>query len=653
MHVDFLPKSARPRIILRHLTLLAVALSTSAWVLVATAATEPSAPLVITSDHADGVYALGEPIHWRVAVNEGSATPTNGASYTIKQGGLTLLAEGKLLLTNAFEDVKAALTQPGTLLLEVKATNPDGKPTRALAGAVVAPERIPVASSRPEDFDAFWQAKLEELSQVAPNPQLASGESGKPEVRYWQMTLDNIRGTHIRGQLARPNSGEKFPAMLIVQWAGVYPLQKSWVTDPATAGWLVLNINAHDLPIDESAEFYQQQSQGPLKNYPSLGNDDRDRSYFLRMYLSCYRAAQYLVERPDWDGKTLLVTGNSQGGLQTLMLAGFHPRVTAAIAGVPDGPQAGRSPGWPSWYWNTQDKDPAQVRTTARYYDVVNFASHIKCPVLAGVGLIDETCPPAGILAAMNQVPGPKEIVLLTKGDHQGTHNSHQAFNNRSAAWRAALLEGKPAPASASVAQATPSALESSPDGWVDLLPTEDLQGWYRVPVPPSGSLGRAQWHVDADHKVLICDGDGGHDMLLFDRELGDAIFHFEFCYTKVEGKTGYNSGAYVRNSKDGAIWHQAQFGDAKDGYLFGQTSAAEGKKKSFNLSKQVKDGRVKPTGEWNTMEVTARGSTLSLWVNGAVTCRFDECGLPQGRVGLEGEGYRIEFRNLRIKELR
>lgn len=199
----------------------------------------------------------------------------------------------------------------------------------------------------------------------------------------------------------------------------------------------------------------------------------------------------------------------------------------------------------------------------------------------------------------------------------------------------------------------TKSALQSDPQGWVDILPSADLKGWYRVPVPPTGQLGREQWHVDGKNKILICDGDGGHDMLLFDKEIGDAIFHVEFCYTKIEGKSGYNSGAYVRNSKDGAIWHQAQFGDAKDGFLFGQTLGAEGQKKSFNLSKQVTDMRVKPAGDWNTLEMTARGKVLTLWVNGAVTCKFEDCGSEKGYLGVEGEGYRIEFRNLKLKALR
>lgn len=202
-------------------------------------------------------------------------------------------------------------------------------------------------------------------------------------------------------------------------------------------------------------------------------------------------------------------------------------------------------------------------------------------------------------------------------------------------------------------AELTKSALEADPSGWVDILPDASLKGWYRVPVPPGGKLGRDQWHVNASDKVLVCDGDGGHDMLLTEKAYGDAILHFEFRYTKVEGKTGYNSGAYVRNSKDGAIWHQAQFGDGKDGFLFGESPTTEGKKKFFNLKKEVKEGRVKPAGEWNSLEITARGNTITLWINGAVTCQFDQCGSPKGHLGFEGEGYRIEFRSVKVKELK
>jgi hypothetical protein len=196
----------------------------------------------------------------------------------------------------------------------------------------------------------------------------------------------------------------------------------------------------------------------------------------------------------------------------------------------------------------------------------------------------------------------------------------------------------------------TPSRLESEPGGWRDILPAADLKGWRRVSVPTGGELGRAQWHVDEKSKVLVCDGDGGHDMLLLDEEIGDAVFHAEFRYTRIEGKSGYNSGIYVRNSADGTIWHQAQIGDGKGGFLFGQTIGSDGQKQRFN--QQASDSRVKPAGEWNTIEITAVGRVLTLWVNGAVTCRFEDCGRAKGYLGLEGEGYRIEFRNLKVKRL-
>jgi cephalosporin-C deacetylase-like acetyl esterase len=236
--------------------------------------------------------------------------------------------------------------------------------------------------------------------------------------------------------------------MLMLQYAGVYALQKSWVTDRAAGGWLALNIEAHDMLIDAS-----DKSKIP-EDYDIIGNDDRDQSYFLRMYLSCYRAVDYLRSRPDWDGKVLVVTGTSQGGMQTLMIAGLHPGVTTAFARVPAGsdmlgPDIGRKGGWPQWYNRTRGgKDPRKVHEASRYFDVCNFAPHIICPVLVGIGLIDDTCPPEGILATYNLIKSPKQLVVMPKSGHQDLDGSHKAFFQIQEIWLSALRGGKPAPVS-------------------------------------------------------------------------------------------------------------------------------------------------------------------------------------------------------------
>jgi len=220
--------------------------------------------------------------------------------------------------------------------------------------------------------------------------------------------------------------------------------------------------------------------------------------------------------------------------------------------------------------------------------------------------------------------------------------------------WRLVLvLLGLTGLAAASFDQVQKSALERDPQGWTDLLAKAGpkLEGWSRGPLPAQGKLRQpSQWSLDAVTGFLVCQGDGGHEWLRWDQELGDFIYHVEWRFTPVPNKKGYNSGIYARNSADAQIWHQAQTGDGSGGYLFGATKTA-GAAKRFNL-KQQPASRVKPAGEWNTFEITCRGQDMTLWVNGAITNEWHDCEVKRGYVGLEAEGWRIEFRNVKIKTL-
>jgi len=203
-------------------------------------------------------------------------------------------------------------------------------------------------------------------------------------------------------------------------------------------------------------------------------------------------------------------------------------------------------------------------------------------------------------------------------------------------------------------AKETKSALENDPAGWTDLLAGagKDLKDWKRVSIPPKAKLNaRNCWSYDADSKTLICDGIKIHEMLVYDKEFGDGIFHVEWRFKKIDGKSGYNSGVYVRNSADGDIWHQAQVGSKNVGYLFGET-LVDGKKKGFRADDKTPQ-RGKEAGEWNVYEITCKGPTVTLWINGAVTATWKDCQVPRGYFGLEAEGYLIEFKNTLFKELK
>ena len=417
--------------------------------------------ITVAPERGSATYQPGETVRWLVTVTNPAdlRTPT----YTIKSGGRTSIASGSLVLTNGQATLEASLAQPGSLLLQIDGKNATGASLQAFGGAVVAPEQITPAAARPDDFDTFWDAKLAELAAVPINPVVTASASGVANVDYATVTLDCIRGTHVQGQLARPTAGTKFPALLIVQWAGVYSLQKSWATSQAANGWLVLNTQAHDITPVAADSYYTALAAGALKDYWRQGNEDRETSYFLRMFLACHRAAEYLTTRPDWDGRTLVVMGASQGGLQTLVAAALHPKVTAALAEVPAGADqagrdVGRQPGWPVWADQAWDRDLAKVMQTSRYYDALNFVPRIRCPVLLGVGFIDTLVPPPGVFVAFNQLTGARQIVPMPLADHS---NNHSPYYNVQSTWladartaRTPTIVTAPQPASAKSGEA-------------------------------------------------------------------------------------------------------------------------------------------------------------------------------------------------------
>jgi hypothetical protein len=188
--------------------------------------------------------------------------------------------------------------------------------------------------------------------------------------------------------------------------------------------------------------------------------------------------------------------------------------------------------------------------------------------------------------------------------------------------------------------------------GWVRLPVDGKLTGWTRVAIPPTNPLGEpSQWSYDPVTGIILCGGQGGHDMLRYDREFGDFVLHVEWRFTKLtEDEKKYNSGVFVRTNADGAIWHQAQAGLA-GGYLFGM-SQVKGGPQRFNLRAQMTENRVKPAAEWNEYDITCQGSKISLAVNGKTVSEFTETDVKKGYIALEAEGFRIEFRNVRVKPL-
>lgn len=96
---------------------------------------------------------------------------------------------------------------------------------------------------------------------------------------------------------------------------------------------------------------------GVLNGYWNADICSKTDYYYHRVYLGCLRAIDIFCSQPMSDGKTLGVTGYSQGGALVLMLTALDTRVKFAGIAYPalcdlTGYLHGRAGGWPHSFKN-------------------------------------------------------------------------------------------------------------------------------------------------------------------------------------------------------------------------------------------------------------------------------------------------------------
>jgi len=191
--------------------------------------------------------------------------------------------------------------------------------------------------------------------------------------------------------------------------------------------------------------------------------------------------------------------------------------------------------------------------------------------------------------------------------------------------------------------------------GFVQLFNGTDMTGW----------VGNKQGYVVRDG-IMICDpalGGGGN--LYTEKEYGDFIFRFEFRLTP-----GTNNGLGIRAPLTG----NAAYDGMELQILDDQSPRYTGWLKDYQHHGSIygvvpaKPGHLKPVGEWNYQQVTAKGKQITIKLNGETIVDADiekestpktkdgrdHPGLKRskGHIGFCGHGDQVEFRNIRIKPL-
>lgn len=392
----------------------------------------------VNTDHPDALYHQGETVTFEISLLlDKQPVSDEEVAWTLSKDGVSPKS-GKAKLQNGKATVTGKLDEPGFLHLLASYPLPALKTNlTARGGAGIDPAQIKPSMPVPDDFDTFWAEKKAELAKIPLTPKLTSVKSPTTGVECFDLQTPSV-GAPVSGYFARPEGAKpkSLPIILTVHGAGVRSSGLGGAAYWAKQGFLAMDINAHGIPNGQPDKFYTDLTAGDLNAYSTRGRDSRETFYFLGMFLRLVRAIDFLTAQPEWDGKTVVVSGTSQGGAQAIVAAGMDSRVTFLAAGVPamcdhTGVVVGRANGWPQVVpRGTDGKPDAKVIAAVRYYDAMNFATRTKADGIFTVGFIDTTCPPTSVYAAYNNLTGKKEIFHDIKAGHTNTPKASEAMRN-------------------------------------------------------------------------------------------------------------------------------------------------------------------------------------------------------------------------------
>lgn len=275
-------------------------------------------------------------------------------------------------------------------------------------------EQYGTSTTRPADFDQFWDDLLAEAAAIPLNPTLTHLPlRSTAEVEVYEIGYDSLDGVRIAGWYCVPKASflpPPYPALLIVPGYISEPtLPKSW----AKLGYAAVGVAPRG-KLRSNARFNP--------GYPGLLTHniiDRQTYSYRGFYIDAARAVDFVLPRPEVDRSRIGVHGSSQGGALTITTAALRPDVIACgAAGAPylcgfmDA--ASLTDSYPyeeiNAYLRQHPERAGAVRDTLNYFDGINFAPRIRCPMLVYVGLADDVCPPETGYAFYNALDCPKTI---------------------------------------------------------------------------------------------------------------------------------------------------------------------------------------------------------------------------------------------------
>ena len=389
---------------------------------------------VTVPDHSDWIYKTGEKATVRVQFFKYGIPRDGVVEYTLADDRLADDKSGTATLKGGVCTIDMGTRRtPGFRDLRLSLTL-DGKTYKHHIKVGFSPEKIVPYTQEPADFSAFWQQTLDEAAGTP----LSYTRERYPELCSDQVDCDIVKiqvnaRQCLYAYLFMPVGAKKgaHPAVFCPPGAGIKTI-KNPKPFYAENGFIRLELEIHGLDPRISDETFAEITaafNSSTNGYLENGIDSRERYYMRHVYVGLVKAVDLLTSLPEWDGKNIAVQGGSQGGGLALVAAGLDKRITQcvvnhpALADMAAYAEAGRTGGYP--HMSREILTPEHVRTLS-YFDAVNFARHISCPVRMTWGYNDDVCTPTTSYAVWNTLTCPKEAVITPVNEHWTSADTEQ-----------------------------------------------------------------------------------------------------------------------------------------------------------------------------------------------------------------------------------
>ncbi|HNW29677.1 MAG TPA: acetylxylan esterase [Spirochaetota bacterium] len=264
------------------------------------------------------------------------------------------------------------------------------------------------------DFDQFWEKAIAEIKKIPLETELVkNGKRTTHRFASYDVSYKGFTRTTVTGELLIPRGTPK-PKVIIYVHDYNSEVQFSQQTLDDSVSYFFINLRGHTEIVRHADTEKEPASPG----YMVENILDRDTYYVKAVYLDLYRSIDMLRLIPDINCSAIGIIGKGFGAAAAVFTTAFSDRVAALVMETPAFCHLSLSQNISesdasneiNEFVSTVKAKKKQIKENLTYFDALNFADRIGCPVLATVGFKDTLSPPECVFSLFNHIRSEKVI---------------------------------------------------------------------------------------------------------------------------------------------------------------------------------------------------------------------------------------------------